>query len=76
MEKNRENKLIYALAIFAIFLHAIVTIVTCAAVWNSHQGAFPSVCAVVVFVLNGFIIYLEAKKMKWKDVERELNKEE
>ena len=47
----------------ALVLYELITIATCAAVWNSRPGAFISIVAVVLFATNGYIIYRKAKKL-------------
>lgn len=71
MEKENKIKINYALSIFLLFVYAIAVIATCAAVWNAKAGVFPSVCAVAVFIVNGWDIYKGARNIKWKDVDKE-----
>ncbi len=64
METEKKKKILRIASIALLFLNAIAVIATCAAVWNSHQGAFPSLCAIVVFAVNGWCIYSNAKVLK------------
>ena len=54
MNPDKKKKILRIASIILLFLNAIAVIATCAAVWNSKQGAFPSLCAVVVFAVNGW----------------------
>lgn len=49
------------LKIVILFLYALATIMTCAAVWNSRPGAFISIVAVLLLLANGYVIYRGAK---------------
>lgn len=48
----------------AVALYVLVTIITCAAVWNSKPGAFISIIAAVLLAVNGYIAYGAAKGLK------------
>ena len=64
MNPEKKKKIVRIASIVLLFLYAIAVIATCAAVWNSKQGAFPSICAIVVFAVNGWCIYSNAKVLK------------
>ena len=64
MNPDKKKKILRIASIILLFLNAIAVIATCAAVWNSKQGAFPSLCAVGVFAVNGWCIYSNAKVLK------------
>ena len=69
MNPEKEKGIIRIMAIVLMFIYAIAVIVTCAAVWNSKQGAFPSICAVAVLAVSAYNIYQSAKKLKDYDFE-------
>lgn len=50
--------------VLPLVIYAIITIMTCSAVWNSRPGAFLSVVALATMAANGYVIYKEAKKIK------------
>lgn len=47
-----------------VALYAIVTIITCAAVWNSKPGAFIAIVAVLLLGANGYVAYRFLKEKK------------
>lgn len=69
MNPEKKKSAIRIVSIVLMFLYAIAVIATCAAVWNSKQGAFPSICAIVVFAVNAWCIYRNARNLKWTDGE-------
>lgn len=69
MNPEKKKKILRIATIVLLFLNAIAVIATCAAVWNSKQGAFPSICAIVVFAVNAWGIYRNARNLKWTDGE-------
>lgn len=64
MEQENKSRLEKGLKVLAVFVYALITIITCAAVWNAGVGAFLSITALVLLVLNGYVIYNEVKKIK------------
>ena len=64
MNPEKKKKILRIATIVLLFLNAIAVIATCAAVWNSNPDAFHSVCAIVVFAVNGWCIYSNAKVLK------------
>ena len=64
MEQENKSRLEKGLKVLAIFVYALITIITCAAVWNAGVGAFLSVVAFALLASNGYMIYNEVKKLK------------
>ena len=62
MNEN-EYKLNKALEILALFIYAMLTIATCAAVWNSRPGVSVSIFAILLFLANGYVVYRKVKKL-------------
>ena len=52
----------------ALFLYGIITVATCAAVWNSHPSGTVAVVAGLLLLANGYVIFRKAKAMS-KDIE-------
>lgn len=48
----------------ALFFYGIITVVTCAAVWNSKPTAVVAVVAGLLLAANGYAIYRKAMAMK------------
>lgn len=48
----------------ALFLYGLITVVTCAAVWDSKPKVFISVVAALLLALNGYVIFRKAKAME------------
>ena len=64
MQQENKNQIAMWLKVLALFAYALITIITCAAVWNTAPGAFISLVAVALFATNGYIIYRKATKLK------------
>lgn len=64
MEQENKSRLEKGLKVLAVFVYALITIITCAAVWNAGVGAFLSVVAFALLASNGYMIYNEVKKLK------------
>lgn len=64
MEQENKNRLVRGGKILALFAYALITIITCSAVWNAGVGAFLSVVAFALLASNGYVIYNEVKKLK------------
>lgn len=47
--------------ILLLFIYALVTIATCAAVWNSKPDVSISIVAAILLLANGYLIYRGAK---------------
>lgn len=47
--------------VLALFIYAILTIATCAGVWNSHPGAWLAVAAALLFASNATLIFLQGR---------------
>lgn len=71
MKQIDKNQVMYWLKVLALFIYAALTIATCAAVWNSGQGATLYVIAGILFCVNGYIIYRKATKLKIPTIENE-----
>lgn len=48
----------------ALFLYGIITVATCAAVWNSHPSGTVAVVAGLLLLANGYVIYRKAKALE------------
>lgn len=62
-----KKELIYWAKIVCLFLYGLLTIITCAGVWNYNPEGFVKVCAGLLFAANGISIYCLAKKLKKED---------
>ena len=71
MKQIDKNQVIFWLKVLALFAYAFLTIATCAAVWNSGQGATLYVIAGLLFCTNGYIIVRKALKLKIPTTENE-----
>lgn len=67
MEQENMNSLTRGWKILAVFAYALVTIITCSAVWNAGVGGFLSAVAFVLLASNGYVIYRAVKKLKEED---------
>ena len=59
-----KDNLKYGLKVLAIFLYAIINIITFAAVLNSAPGAFISIVSTVLLAANCCITYIAIKNIK------------
>ena len=59
---NKDRFMLWA-KVVCLFLWAMVTIITCSAVWNSHPTTFISIVAGISFVINGVCIYFAARQI-------------
>ena len=50
------------IVVISLFLWGLIAIITSSAVWNSKPGAFLSIVAALNLAINGWCIYLKAKK--------------
>lgn len=64
--KYRINR---GLKVFGLFIWAVLTIATCAVVWNAKAGASATVLAGILLVVNAVVIFLIAKSMKTPAIE-------
>ena len=64
MREDIKKQIIYWLKVLALFAYGMITIITCAAVWNSFPGAFISTVAAILMAVNGYIIYRKATRLK------------
>ncbi len=62
-----KKEIIYWAKIVCLYLYAMLTIITCAGVWNYNPEGFVKVCAGFLFAANGLSIYCLAKKLKKED---------
>lgn len=63
METDNKLRLAYGLKIFAFALYALLTIITCAGVWNYNPEGFIKWCAIALFITNGCVIYFFVKRL-------------
>lgn len=49
--------------VLAVFAYAMLTIITCAGVWNHNPEPFVKWCAGFLFACNAFAIYKLARKV-------------
>ena len=72
---DNKERLNHWLKMTAMLIWAMTTIVSCAAAFNSKEG-FVIVCGIIVFLVNGFLVYrriglLMSRKFgekKWKEL--------
>lgn len=62
-----KKEILYWAKIVCLLLYAMLTIITCAGVWNYNPEDFVKVCAGFLFAANGLSIYCLAKKLKKED---------
>lgn len=61
-EQNQKN-VSAGVKVLILFLYALLTIATCAAVWSFCPEVFVKLLAGALFACNGFAIYKLAKKV-------------
>lgn len=66
MNDWNKNNIKEGLAKLALVLYAIITIITCAGVWNSCEEGFVRLMAGVLFACNGLAIVRLWKKSETK----------
>lgn len=64
-----KKEFIYWAKIVCLFLYGMLTIVTCAGVWNYNPEGFVKLCAGLLLAANGVSIYCLAKKLKFPEKE-------
>lgn len=62
-----KGDFIFYAKMVALIIYAMLTIITCAGVWNSEPEGFVKGCAVLLLIANGISIYSHAKKLKRED---------
>lgn len=62
-----KGDFIFYAKVVVLIIYAMLTIITCAGVWNNEPEGFVKVCAVLLFIANGISIYSHAKKLKRED---------
>ena len=68
IEKTNKESLYNWLKSIALGLWGLITIITCACVWNSDADAFSKVMTAILFVINGAaIIWVAIKYHPYKD---------
>jgi hypothetical protein len=63
-DDNKKTLITYA-KVLALLIYAMMTIMTCSAVWSSKPGVFLSIVAGALFATNAYIIAREGIKL-WK----------
>jgi len=63
---NKESTMLFLKAL-ALFLWAMIVIITCSAVWNSKPSVFIGIVAGLCFAINGFCIYWCARRISKRD---------
>lgn len=69
MTPENKYRTSLGLKVFGLFAWAILSIATCAVVWNSKPGASGSVLAGVELLANAVVIFLISKSFKATEVE-------
>lgn len=64
MNTENKNRLIYGLKMLGLFVLALLTIIVCVGVWNAKGEAFAEVCAGLLILANGFVIWRIAKRLR------------
>ena len=68
---NNENKtrIIYGIKMLALVLYIILTIITCAGVWNYNPEGFVKWCAFALAICNGILSvkYFLRLRKEYKD---------
>ena len=63
MEQDNKLRLAYALTIAAIAIWAMLTIITCAGVWNFDPEGFVKWAALALLICNGLVIFFYGKRL-------------
>lgn len=61
MNEDNKNRMLWGAKVFALVIYVILTIATCAGVWNFCPEPFVKWCAGFLFAANGLIAYLTFK---------------
>ena len=61
MTPENKNRMLWGAKVIALIIYVILTIATCAGVWNFCPEPFVKWCAGLLFAANGFIAYLTFK---------------
>ena len=75
MKTDNNLRFAYGLKIAALVLWGILTIITCAGVWNANPEGFVKWCAAALLLTNGIVLWRFAKKLHegYADALRELS---
>lgn len=63
METDNKLRLAYGLKIFALAIWAVLTIITCAGVWNFNPEGFVKWAALALLICNGLVIFFYGKRL-------------
>ena len=63
METDNKIRLAYGLKIAALAIWAMLTIITCAGVWNFNPEGFVKWAALALLICNGIVIYCFGKRL-------------
>ena len=64
METDNKLRLAYGLKMIALGLWALLTIITCAGVWNSCPEGFVKWMALALLICNGLVIFFYGKRIR------------
>ena len=63
METDNKLRLAYGLKIAALAIWAMLTIITCAGVWNFDPEGFVKWAALALLICNGLVIFFYGKRL-------------
>ena len=69
MTPENKDRISRGLQVVALVAYAILTIATCAGVWNFCKETTVIILSVVLFAVNGYAIYRKAKAIKTPELE-------
>lgn len=64
METDNKLRLAYGLKIAALAIWAMLTIITCAGVWNFDPEGFVKWAVLALLICNGLVIFFYGKRLK------------
>lgn len=64
MEQDNKNRVVWGLEVAALVLYVLITIATCAGVWNFCPEKFVKVLAGILFLVNGYAAFQKARKLR------------
>lgn len=64
MNKENKNRMLWGAEVFALVIYVLLTIATCAGVWNFCKEPLVNLAAGILMAANGFIAYLTYKRIR------------
>lgn len=63
MNEDNKNRMLWGAKVFALVIYVILTIATCAGVWNFCKEPLVNWAAGILMAANGFIAYLAFRQV-------------